>query len=328
MHLLLGASSIAFFTLGSLLALRLLHDVGSWRYRRYVQCLALSVPLASLGLGLAGLHHFSGRACLRAAPSWDSLVEFAIPLGMGLIALGALCLGVVRLVLMARVISSKSVAAGRDLQTLADELAQRLGVPHVPVRLCAYDRPLALTSGVFHPTIVLSSWMVEHLDRREREAVLEHELGHVARHDYPVMWLATVLRDAFFYLPTSWAAFRQLSHEKELACDDLVVGSTHRPLALASALTKVWLGTTDGARFAGLGVAQQVIGAGEPINERIERLLDSPKTRENTQCPRMGTLRVSIAAFGGLVLLEVANVAVLLTLMGCGPTFLFGKIFS
>ena len=52
------------------------------------------------------------------------------------------------------------------------------------------------------------------------------------------MWLATVLRDAFFYLPTSWAAYRQLSHEKELICDDLAIGSTHRPLALASALAR------------------------------------------------------------------------------------------
>src|SRR5207248_2877446 len=98
---------------------------------------------------------------------------------------------------------------------------------------------------------------------------------------------------------------------------DLVVGSTHRPLALASALAKIWLGTADGARFARLGVAQQVIGAGEPINERIERLLDSPKATENKQCSRMRTLRVSIVAFAGLVLLEAANVAVLLTLMGC-----------
>ncbi len=67
MHFLLGISSIALFTFGSSLALRLLHGVGSWRHRRYVQCLVLSIPLASLGLGLVGLHHFTGRACLRDA---------------------------------------------------------------------------------------------------------------------------------------------------------------------------------------------------------------------------------------------------------------------
>jgi len=326
-HTLLGLSSTLLVVLGSYLTFGLLRRLGDWSQRRALQCFVLAVPVVSLGLGLGGLHHFAGRACLRDAPSWDSLVELAIPLGMGLIALGALCLGVVRLALMARVVSSRSVGAGSDLQSLADELAERLGVPHVPIRLCAYDRPLALSSGVFHPTMVLSTWMVKYLDHRELEAVLEHELGHVARRDYPVMWLATVLRDAFFYLPTSWAAFRQLSREKELACDDLVVGSTNRPLALASALAKVWLDRADGARYARLGVAQQVIGAGESINERIERLLDSPKATENRQRSRMGMLWVSIAAFVGLVLLEAANVAVLLTLMGCGPTFLLGRVF-
>ena len=78
MHFLLGISSIALFTFGSSLALRLLHGVGSWRHRRYVQCLVLSIPLASLGLGLVGLHHFTGRACLRDAPYWDSLVRLAL----------------------------------------------------------------------------------------------------------------------------------------------------------------------------------------------------------------------------------------------------------
>ena len=142
-----------------------------------------------------------------------------------------------------------------------------------------------------------------------------------------MMWLATVLRDAFFYLPTSWAAYRQLSHEKELVCDDLAIGSTHRPLALASALAKVWQHTANGACYVQFGAAQQVIGAGESINERIERLLDAPPATENKQRSRMGTLRVSIPAFAGIVLLEAANVAVLLTLMGCGPALLSGRVF-
>jgi len=164
-HFLLGISSIALFTFGSSLALRLLHGVGSWRHRRYVQCLVLSIPLASLGLGLVGLHHFTGRACLRDAPYWDSLVELAIPLGMGLIALGALCLGMLRLALMARVVLRRSISAGSDLQSLADDLAERLGAKRTRVRLCVYDRPLALTFGVFRPAILLSTWMVEALDR-------------------------------------------------------------------------------------------------------------------------------------------------------------------
>ncbi len=327
MHFLLGISSISLFTFGSYLALRLLHNIGSWAQRRYMQCFVLLVPLASLGLGLAGLHHFSGRACLRSAPVWDSLLELALPLGMGLIVLGALSFGVLRLSLITRVVARRGVRAGPDLQLLADHLAERLGATRAQVRLWGYDRPLALTCGVFRPTILLSTWMVRHLDHRELEAVLAHELEHVARRDYPVMWLATVLRDAFFYLPTSWAAYRQLSHEKELVCDDLAAGSTHRPLALASALAKVWQDAVEEPGFVRLGLAQPLLGAGESINGRIERLLAPPAPTTSRQSTQLGALRTSMLVFAGLLLLEAANVTLMLALMGCGPVLLLGRLF-
>jgi hypothetical protein len=228
---------------------------------------------------------------------------------------------------MVRVIARRGVPTGPDLQSLADHLAERLGATRTQVRLCGYDRPLALTCGVFRPTILLSTWMVGHLDRRELEAVLAHELQHVARRDYPVMWLATVLRDAFFYLPTSWAAYRQLSHEKELVCDDLAAGSTHRPLALASALAKVWQDAVEEPGFVRLGLAQPLLGAGESINGRIERLLAPPAPTTSRQSTQLGALRTSMLVFAGLLLLEAANVTLMLALMGCGPVVLLGRLF-
>src|SRR5439155_7584396 len=103
---------------------------------------------------------------------------------------------------------------------------------------------------------------------------LAHELGHVARRDYLVIWLATVLRDAFCYLPTSWAAYRQLQREKELACDDLAVAATNRPLALASALAKVWQQAVSAPTLA---TVQPFMEASEAIEGRIERLLAAPE---------------------------------------------------
>jgi len=326
-HILLGLSSMLLVTLGSYLALVLLHRIGCWSERRGVQFVALIMPLISLGLGLGGLHHFAGRACLRDAPSWDSLLGVALPVGMGLIALGALALGVARLALVQRVVARKSISAGTQLQALADELAQRLGAVRSRLRLCAFARPLALTCGLFRPTILLSTWMVEHLDRRELEAVLAHELEHVARRDYLVIWLATMLRDAFFYVPTSWAVYRQLQQEKELACDDLAVGATHRPLALASALAKVWHHAVGGAPFAQCGTAQHLLGEDESINDRIERLLTTPGPVVSRQRTPLGTLAMSLPALVGLLILEAANVAFMLALMGCGPALLLGRLF-
>ncbi len=97
MHLLLALSSIVLVIVGSSLTLSILHRVGSWSQRRDVQCLVLAVPVVSLLLGIGGLHHFAGRACLSQAPSWDSLLGAALPVTMGVVAFGALSLGIARL---------------------------------------------------------------------------------------------------------------------------------------------------------------------------------------------------------------------------------------
>src|SRR5216684_4320151 len=289
---------------GSSLTLGILHRVGSWSQRRDVQCLVLAVPTVSLMLGIGGLHHFNGRACLRQAPFWDSLLGVALPVAMGVVAVGALSLGIVRLALMARVVARSSVLADPELQSLADDLAGRLDSPRCRVLLRVYDRPLAFTSGIVRPTVLLSTWMVEHLDRRELEAVLAHELGHVTRRDYLMIWLATMLRDAFFYVPTSWAAYRQIQREKEFACDDTVVGMTRRPLALASALAKVLLHAVEEPQLACFGMAQPLVRVDEPVNGRIERLLASPQPATSTFCASKGGLCVSLSIVVGLLMLE------------------------
>ncbi len=76
--------------------------------------------------------------------------------------------------------------------------------------------------------------------------------------------------DAFFYLPTAHIAYRQLQGEKELACDDLAVGVTKRPLALASALAKVWNYALGGPVPE---AAQPFAEAGRDIEDRIARLM-------------------------------------------------------
>jgi beta-lactamase regulating signal transducer with metallopeptidase domain len=169
--------------------------------------------------------------------------------------------------------------------------------------------------------------MVDHLDRCEIEAVLSHELEHVARHDYLVIWLATVLRDAFFYLPTSWTAYRQFQHEKELACDDVVVQATRRPLALASALTKVWLHAVEGSRFAPLATPLHLAGENKRMNDRIERLLAPRERMANSARLRIDTVTVSVSALVVLLSLEAVNVTLNLLPMGCSPALLLGKLF-
>jgi beta-lactamase regulating signal transducer with metallopeptidase domain len=167
--------------------------------------------------------------------------------------------------------------------------------------------------------------MVEHLDQRELEAVLAHELGHVVRRDYLVIWLATLLRDAFCYLPTSWLAYRQLQHEKELACDELAVNVTNRPLALASALTKTWQYAL-GQRSPGL--AQSLTGRSQLMETRIERLLLASTPLTGALSSRLLMLSFSLGTLSILVLAAAVISAVVLAPMDCGPVSILLKLFS
>jgi len=202
------------------------------------------------------------------------------------------------------------------LERYAHDVAQRLGVVRPRVLLCPSDHPLALTYGIFRPTILLSAWMVEKLDQQELEAVLAHELQHVARFDYLIVLLATVLRDAFFYLPTSRKAYRQLQQEKELVCDDLVVRATRRPLALASALTKVWLHRIETPQYAMMGGAQLLANGSTLTDYRIQRLMDTPPL-PRTQPSRIRVLGTSLSLVLAFAVVQGVSCILLLAVVGC-----------
>lgn len=332
MHALLGLTSLLLVVLAGAVALSVIRRLRGWGARRDVQLAVLSAPLVSLALGIGGLHHFAGQVCWLGAPPWDYALGMLVPLGMGLLAIGGVAVGVFRLALMGRVLGRTSRPAAPELQALADTLAARVGARPTRVRVCTYDRPLALASGERRPTLLLSTWMVDHLDAGELEAVLAHELGHVARRDYLVTWLAVVLRDAFFYLPTSRAAFGQLRRDSELASDDLAVAATRRPLALASALAKVWqqalgLTTTHAAAATAaasatpalLGHAGDGPGGSAAIEQRIERLMAVAPGPPVGRRSRVAALGTGGSALVGLLALEAANAAVFIGPMACDP---------
>lgn len=315
MHTILGFSNVALVILASFLARFLLCRFGRRSEPRFLPFVVLAMPLTILGLGLEEVHHLLDRPCFLGAPTWDQVLGAALLLGVGVMAFGGLGLGLLRLLVLAWVMARKGTRADPALQTLAERLATQRGVVVPRVRLYPSGRPITFTYGLWRPVVFLSTWMVEHLDQEELEAVLAHELEHIARRDFLAMWLATLLRDAFCYVPTSWLVLRQLQHEKELVCDEWASRLTHRPLALASALAKVWQHTTEGVGFTPV---QPLAGEGEALEHRIERLLEQPTPTPNTL-----RTRAAFIATGTLALLLLGGVAVsgtlILAAMGCGP---------
>lgn len=304
----------------SLLLVNLLSDSllrSSWASRFSQLPLAvLAAPLISLGLGLWLLVAFGRQVCWLGAPPVDALLDLALPLGMGLVASGALVLALVRLGLLWRLTARGSLPLPSTLQTSVGGIARRFEIAAPLVLLTPSHQPQALVCGWpgGRPRLVLSTWMVARLDAREMEGVLAHELAHLARRDYLVVWLVLLLRDAFCYLPSSWVAFRQLQHQQELTCDDLAVGVTGRPLALASALAKVWQATLgpQPMPMAGVGLAE----AG--VEGRIQRLMQETRPPVGSLLLQQRPLVRAGGTAAAVLGLQGMNLALLVVPMGCG----------
>jgi Zn-dependent protease with chaperone function len=324
MHPLLGPGSVLAVVLASSLLLMGLGRIRSWSRRRDAEFAILAAPTVSLALVVAGLRFGAGTTCFLGPLPVDYRVNIAFALAMGMMAAAGLLSGIVRLALLQHTIALRGQCAGPWLAGGMTRLAHAAGTPAPAVRVVAQDRPLALTYGMHRPTILLSTWMLAQLDEQELTAVLAHELGHVLQRDYLVVWLATILRDAFWYLPTSRLAYRWLQQDKEPTCDDLAIHLTARPLALASALAKVW---RHAALAPTAGMAQSLTGVHASIETRITRLLASTQPPVGVPRHYRSTLAVGGVALATLFTLAVANAAVLLAPMGCGAAMPLGKLF-
>lgn len=94
--------------------------------------------------------------------------------------------------------------------------------------------PLAI--GYFKPVILFPIALINHLDTEQVEAILLHELAHIRRNDYLINLIKVCVETMLFFNPFVWLTSRFMHIEREHACDDLVVHSTHTPLAYAKAL--------------------------------------------------------------------------------------------
>ena len=211
---------------------------------------------------------------------WDRVASIGLLLVLGAVAGGAVILNLARDFLVERLLAACPPLADPDLASRIGRLAQGLALAPPTLRVLDIEAPLAVTGGLRRPAILLSRWLVDHLDERELDAVLAHEIAHLARRDHLTRWLARLLRDAMPYLPASWYALRVLQTDEEFEADALAVEVTGRPVAMASALGKVWQQALAAPAPIGLARLPGYAAASAALLEaRLARLLENRARR-------------------------------------------------
>lgn len=159
-------------------------------------------------------------------------------------------------------------------QRRAGRLAGRLGVRR-PVQLL--ESTLAATPmviGHLKPVILMPVGALNALTPQQVEAILAHELAHIARHDYLLNMLQSMVEVLFYFNPAVWWISSYIRTERENCCDDIAVSVCGDPLGYARALVSLQELCQPAPQLAlTLGRKRQYL-----LN-RVRRLLNQPQKR-------------------------------------------------
>lgn len=170
-----------------------------------------------------------------------------------------------------RRLKRSAVPMRRRLQVRLGHLADVAGVRR-DVRLLESDHvgvPMAL--GLFNPAIVMPRHLTEQLGESDFDYIVLHELAHLRRYDD---WLNLLQQVLVMLMPIQPAVFwidRQLTLERETACDDWVIAIGKTPRHYAASLTRV--AELAVGRAGGI-LCSPAIGAPSQLYRRVHRLLD------------------------------------------------------
>jgi uncharacterized membrane protein len=152
--------------------------------------------------------------------------------------------------------------------------ATRGSLPAFPLPAFVIDSrfPIVALVGLFVSRLFVARSVVEACDASELRAVVAHEQAHAGARDNLRRLLIAGAPDAVAWLPAGARMTREWAAMAELAADETAVRHSSVRLHLASALVKVArLATTPPG-----ALPASTLYRGEPIAERVHRLLEAP----------------------------------------------------
>jgi len=93
--------------------------------------------------------------------------------------------------------------------------------------------------GVFRPVLLLPDGILDRLTPEQLQAVVAHELCHIRYRDNLVGALHMFVETVFWFHPLVWWMGNRMVEERELACDEEVLGMGSQPRVYADAILNV-----------------------------------------------------------------------------------------
>ena len=175
-----------------------------------------------------------------------------------------------------------------------ESLARQLGIKR-RVRVVTSGRLVSpIAFGALRPTICVPTNFTEVFSAPEQEAVLLHELAHVAARDSIWQWVADAVLALFWWHPLVWWAQRELRNTTEAAADETSALLANGPKVLAECLVNLGTRFTDNAGFKALGIHGVRFRSG--LGRRVQRLFNLAN-KDSTQLARPAAWRSRVTQF-------------------------------
>lgn len=180
-----------------------------------------------------------------------------------------------------------------EFQTMVETLAPRLGLPRV--HLCIWPGlrgPVAF--GWFRPTIAVPADLASRFNPAQQEAMMAHELAHLAGRDPAWLALADLLVALTWWHPASWWMRRRFQAAAEATADSASSLVPQGPASLAESLIQLGRDLLPPGPVRGLGVAGGRFRS--ELGQRVDGLIHGTPAWKPTQ------RRDRVRMFGGAFL--------------------------
>lgn len=223
---------------------------------------------------------------------------------MALYAVPAAILLFITALALARLIALRARADvlvdGHWLSALA-RAQRRMGFKHGTALLTSNELSSPISWGLMRPVILLNNRAVE--ASGEAEAIIAHELAHVARMDWIKLLLARVATAMFWFNPFVWLLAREAHQLREEAADDAVLAADIEDTDYAQLLVGVARHECPGLLLGAHGVAP----SRNSLARRVARVLDGKSVRGPA------ARSFALGVFTGAVLIAAPLAALTLT---------------
>ena len=96
-----------------------------------------------------------------------------------------------------------------------------------------------ITFGWIKPIILLPIALVNQLSVKEIESIILHEWAHILRNDYLINIITSLVQVILFFNPFSYLLNKEISLQREIACDNYVINASVEKIDYLNAIYKI-----------------------------------------------------------------------------------------